>query len=67
MKVVSRLRTKKMMPWKLVEFIWRRKHSQDIWNGLVTCLKEVSFFTSQGNNEDVPFWTEVIEEQGNFF
>ncbi|KAJ8652135.1 hypothetical protein O0I10_012242 [Lichtheimia ornata] len=27
--VTARHRTKKMMPWKLVEFIWRRKHDDD--------------------------------------
>ncbi|CEP16296.1 hypothetical protein [Parasitella parasitica] len=38
-----RLRTKKMMPWTLMEFIWRRKHHGNIWEGIMKCLREVTF------------------------
>ncbi|CEP11592.1 hypothetical protein [Parasitella parasitica] len=38
-----RLRTKKMMPWMLMEFIWRRKHHGNIWEGIMTRLREVTF------------------------
>ena len=32
------------MPWKLVEFIWRRKHAGNLWGGAITkALKEVFF------------------------
>ena len=31
------------MPWKLVEFIWRRKHNSNLWEAFITALKEVSF------------------------
>ena len=61
--VSARLRTKKMMPWKLVEFMQHCKHEEDLWKGLVTCLREVSFLPSEQNSlEDIPVWTEVIEE-----
>ena len=40
------------MPWKLVEFIWRRKHSGNLWEAFITALKEVSFgeITSSNNS-----------------
>ena len=40
------------MPWKLVEFIWRRKHSGNLWQAFITALKEVSFghITSPSNS-----------------
>ena len=36
------------MPWKLVEFIWRRKHDGNLWQAFVTALNEVSFDTTPG-------------------
>lgn len=46
---VARLRNKKMMPWVLVEFIWRRKHYGDLWGGLIKTLREVSFSRASRN------------------
>lgn len=31
--ITPRLRTKNMVPWLLIEFIWRRKHYGDLWGG----------------------------------
>jgi hypothetical protein len=42
MSVPARNRTAMAMPWKLVEFIWRRLHA-DHWEGLLSTLGEVSF------------------------
>ena len=33
--VTSRHRTASMIPWKLVEFIWRRKHAGDHWKAIL--------------------------------
>lgn len=41
-----------MVPWLLIEFIWRRKHYGDLWGGLMKTLKEVSFHNSATN----PAW-----------
>ncbi|OBZ80187.1 hypothetical protein A0J61_11764 [Choanephora cucurbitarum] len=38
--VVPRSRNKKIMPWVLIEFIWRRKHCGDITGGIVKVLKK---------------------------
>ena len=40
------------MPWKLVEFIWRHKHSGNLQQAFLTTLKEVSFsdITSPSNS-----------------
>lgn len=62
MHVSAHLRTKKMMPWKLIEFIWRRKHADNEWDSLVQCLKEVSFQPSNSPLDDHAVLTEVIEE-----
>lgn len=43
MYVPYRQRNAKAMPWKLVEFIWRRKHQQNLWQALIKSLSEVSF------------------------
>ncbi|KAG1566473.1 hypothetical protein G6F47_013265 [Rhizopus delemar] len=32
-----------MMPWKLVEFIWRRKHAGNHWKAMLACFSQVSF------------------------
>ncbi|KAG1136296.1 hypothetical protein G6F38_012161 [Rhizopus arrhizus] len=59
MNVTPALRTKKMMPWLLIEFIWRRKHHNDIFGGIINCLKNVSFDRAQRN----PAWlTELAAE-----
>ena len=39
-----------MTPWKLIEFIWRRKHNNNLWEGLLLTLKEVEFHTSTSEN-----------------
>lgn len=41
-----------MVPWLLIEFIWRRKHHGDLWGGVMKTLKEVSFSRSDSN----PAW-----------
>lgn len=46
MHVPYRHRTGRSMPWKLVEFIWRRKHSGNYWGALMKNLSEVSFTPS---------------------
>ncbi|EIE82405.1 hypothetical protein RO3G_07110 [Rhizopus delemar RA 99-880] len=57
--VTPALRTKKMVPWLLIEFIWRRKHHNDIFGGIIDCLKNVSFDRAQRN----PAWlTELAAE-----
>ncbi|KAG0929029.1 hypothetical protein G6F29_010856 [Rhizopus arrhizus] len=38
MNVTPALRTKKMTPWLLIEFIWRRKHHNNIFNAWLTEL-----------------------------
>lgn len=35
-----------MTPWKLIEFIWRRKYESNLWEGLLTTLRDVEFNTS---------------------
>ncbi|CAO3593752.1 unnamed protein product [Absidia cylindrospora] len=42
MSVSARNRTRRDMPWKLVEFIWRRLHD-DHWQGILDTLASVSF------------------------
>ncbi|EIE78878.1 hypothetical protein G6F46_012975 [Rhizopus delemar] len=41
--VTSRHRTASMMPWKLVEFIWRRKHAGNHWKAMLACFSQVTF------------------------
>ncbi|ORE08154.1 hypothetical protein BCV72DRAFT_324617 [Rhizopus microsporus var. microsporus] len=43
---MTRPRNKKMMPWVLVEFMWRRKHYDDLWDGLMKALKNDAYFTN---------------------
>ncbi|KAG1135723.1 hypothetical protein G6F37_012585 [Rhizopus arrhizus] len=52
MNATPALRTKKMIPWLLIEFIWRRKHHNNTFNGIINCLKNVSFDRVQHN----PAW-----------
>lgn len=44
------------MPWKLVEFIWRRKHHGDIFGGMLTTLREVPLGRERGDAE----WTQYV-------
>jgi hypothetical protein len=48
--ISSRDRTKEIMPWKLVEFIWRRKNKNNEWNNFVDALKNISL---QYNEENI--------------
>ncbi|KAG1135356.1 hypothetical protein G6F37_012901 [Rhizopus arrhizus] len=50
MNATPALRTKKMVPWLLIELFWRRKHNNDIFGGIVNCLKSVSFDRAQRNS-----------------
>lgn len=59
MNIVPRLRNKKMVPWLLAEFIWRRKHYGDLWGGVMTCLSEVAF---RRNSELDPVLTQFTSE-----
>ncbi|KAG1136174.1 hypothetical protein G6F38_012253 [Rhizopus arrhizus] len=52
MNVTPALRTKKMVPWLLIEFIWQRKHHNNIFNGIISCLKNFSIDRVQRN----PAW-----------
>jgi hypothetical protein len=40
--ITERQRTKRQTPWKLIEFIWRRKHD-DWWSAILRALREVRF------------------------
>jgi hypothetical protein len=52
-----------MMPWILVEFIWRRKHHHDIWGGVMKCLREVAY---SPDSENPAFLTEfVIQDESD--
>ncbi|CAO3645206.1 unnamed protein product [Mucor hiemalis] len=53
-----RSRTRKNVPWVLTEFIWRRKHHGDLYNGLMTTLREVGFVRHENNP---PSHTELLE------
>lgn len=57
------LRTKKMTPWMLVEFIWRRKHYGDLWGGVMKCLREVAF---NPNTVNPPFHTRMATPETDF-
>lgn len=59
MNIIPRHRGKKMMPWLLVEFIWRRKHHSGIFDGIIKVLKDVAFSRAARN----PAWlTEFSSE-----
>lgn len=52
------------MPWRLLEFIWRRKNNQQLWAAMVKALKEVSFEGVKYGEEPETEWlfTEVRVE-----
>lgn len=50
--ITERQRTKQMTPWKLIEFIWRRKHSDDWWGRLLSSLRDVAFETIDDGREE---------------
>jgi hypothetical protein len=52
MLVQARHRTADAMPWRLVEFIWRRVHQGNHWNALLETLANVEFDRLIG--EDAP-------------
>lgn len=63
--ISSRERAKEIMPWKLVEFIWRRKHKNNEWKGIINCLKESSVTCISNDDENYinrSLLTEVIFE-----
>lgn len=64
--VTARHRTKKMMPWKLVESIWRRKHDDDWWGGIMKALSCVQVTPANGSEDHPPqsLLTEVIDQDG---
>lgn len=53
----SGTRTKKNMPWALLEFLWRRKYHGDLFGGLLKTLRDVQFIRT---NRNPPFLTEVV-------
>lgn len=49
-----------MVPWLLVEFIWRRKHAGDIWEVVMKALKDASYDQANIN----PAWLiELLSEE----
>ncbi|KAG0975893.1 hypothetical protein G6F28_012806 [Rhizopus arrhizus] len=62
--VTSRHRTASMMPWKLVEFIWRRKHASNHWKAMLACFSQVSFTRAgiAGQGPLVSLLTTVLED-----
>lgn len=55
-----------MMPWKLVEFIWRRKHDDNWWGGIMKALSSVQVTPADGSEAGPlrALLTEVIDEDG---
>jgi transposase-like protein len=43
LKVAPRNRTKDFMTENLMEFIWRRKHADNLWGGLIAALRDVHY------------------------
>ena len=41
LRVAPRNRTRENMGEHLLEFIWRRKHSEDLWNSFISALGEI--------------------------
>ncbi|OAD70990.1 hypothetical protein PHYBLDRAFT_73821 [Phycomyces blakesleeanus NRRL 1555(-)] len=60
MNYKARLQTKQMVPWMLMEFIWRKKYENRLWQGILKILAEVSF----GSIVDNPIYTnyEYLED-----
>ncbi|KAJ8651319.1 hypothetical protein O0I10_013188 [Lichtheimia ornata] len=60
----TRHRTAPTMKYRLAEFIFRRKHANDLWGGVVKALKEVSFdkFAAQDDVDEEFIYTEVRRE-----
>ena len=46
-----RKRTNKSLPGCLFEFIWRRRNHQNLWNGLMQCLKDIYYYGDQKDNK----------------
>jgi hypothetical protein len=68
MHVPYRQRNAKAMPWKLIEFIWRRKHQRNPWQALIKNLSEVSFDKDSSATEGqlVSLLTQVfLEDEEN--
>jgi hypothetical protein len=55
MLVQARHRTVEAMPWRLVEFIWRRVHQGSHWNALLDTLANVEFDGLIGDVAPVQF------------
>lgn len=53
------------MKYRLAEFIFRRKHADDLWGGIIKALKEVSFdkVTSSQCVEEEFIYTEVKRQR----
>lgn len=51
-----------MVPWLLIEFIWRRKHHGDLWGGVLKTLKEVSYSRSNTNPSWLTEFESIIED-----
>jgi ISXO2-like transposase domain len=43
LKVAPRNRTREGMNGHLLEFIWRRKHAEDLWNNFISALGDIHF------------------------
>lgn len=63
----ARHRTAPTMKYRLVEFIFRRKHANDLWGGVIKALKEVSFdkFAAQDDVDEEFIYTEVRRERAD--
>lgn len=42
-KIPVRKRTQSLIDLHLLEFVWRRKHKDNLWNGFIAALKDVSY------------------------
>lgn len=50
-----RHRTREIIPWRLLEFIWLRKQrseGRDAWDGLMHCFKTIEFNPSTMTEEE---------------
>ncbi|CDH61338.1 hypothetical protein RO3G_17462 [Lichtheimia corymbifera JMRC:FSU:9682] len=63
----ARHRTAPTMKYRLAEFIFRRKHANDLWGGVIKALKEVSFdkFAAQDDVDEEFIYTEVRRERAD--